>query len=114
MCGSYGMRTTSRTRVRKCDSSSSSRTSGVPGPRVVEHDDGVAHLLGVAVGLEPRERLGREARLVDAEARDDHELIGEVERRAHDGVHDAGAGVGEHDRVVVRGERCDVEVVARR
>ena len=39
--------------------------------RQVEHDDGVAHELAVAVGLEPGERLGGEPRLVDAAARDD-------------------------------------------
>merc|ERR1711969_166550 len=78
----------------------------------VEHHDGVPHAVGIAVRLEPGERFGREARFVDAQPGDEHELVGEFERGSHDRMHDAGAGVGEHDRVVVGGETRDVVIVA--
>src|SRR5690606_35582676 len=65
----------------------------------------------VAVGLEPGERLGGEARLVDAESGDDDVRVGTAERGAHHVVDDAGAGVGEHDGVELGRDVGDLLVV---
>ncbi len=82
-----------------------------PGRGLVEHHDGVARLLRVPVGLQPREGLGRQPRLVDAESGDDDDLVGEVQGRRHHRVDDPRAGVGEDEGVVVRGHIGHVAIV---
>ena len=71
--------------------------------RRIERDDGVAHQVGVTVGLEPGEGLRCEPRLIDAAAGDDDDLVGTLQRRPHNRVHDARTAVGQHDRVVPGG-----------
>src|SRR5262249_17742414 len=65
-------------------------------------DDGeaAAHQFLVAVRGEPVERGARAARAVDGRRGDDDELVGQVEHPAHGAVEQAGARVGEDDRVL--------------
>lgn len=79
--------------------------------RRVERHHGVPHEARISVRLEPGERLRRRSGLVDAATRHDYDRIRPTECRAHHGVHDTGAAVGEHQGVVLCGEVRDDVVV---
>ncbi len=108
---SYGIRTTRFARVAKCASSSFSRTSGVPGvdwlsTTIASRACSAYPFVSSQVSVSEASRASS-----TLSPRDDDDLIGEIESGRHDGVHDSGSGVGEHQRVVVRRDIGDVAVV---
>ena len=79
--------------------------------RQIDRNDGILDQVLVSVVFQPGERFRGELDLVNARAGDDDHRVGAVQDWTHDRVHNAGAAVGQHDRVVLCGQRGDRFVV---
>lgn len=67
-----------------------------------DHGDRALGQLPVTVGVQPVEGCGRAAGAVHARGGGKDQLVGQVEDSVHRGLQQAGAGVGERDRVPLR------------